>query len=309
MSAFPQPSASAAAASASGATAADSYRLPSDDTLRQAAKLSIVEDRPIILDYWTGSIEKSVLIGVKDDETKEKMLVRSDGRTMGSLGSDEADEAIREVAVAAFTAIPRIVTATWHLGGRDVTDRPSQAAEGSAEVMVQLFDAPARLVIVGAGHVGLALAQIAELLGYETTVVDDRAEFANRERFPMAQQVIVDEVGAALDSLALDASSAVVLVSRGHRVDEEALRHVVGRGAGYVGMIGSRRRTGTVLDHLAAEGFDRAALDDVATPVGLDIGAETPEEIAVSILAEITMVRRGGTGARLSRVRAGDSGT
>lgn len=78
MSAFPQPSASAAAASASGATAADSYRLPSDDTLRQAAKLSIVEDRPIILDYWTGSIEKSVLIGVKDDETKEKMLVRSE---------------------------------------------------------------------------------------------------------------------------------------------------------------------------------------------------------------------------------------
>lgn len=239
-----------------------------------------------------------------------KMLVRGDGRTLGSLGSVEADEAMRDVGVASFTAMPRIATATWRLDGHNATDRPSQAAEGSAEVMLQLFEAPARLVIVGAGHVGLALAQIAELLGYETTVLDDRAEFANRERFPMAQQVIVDEVGAALDSLALDAATAVVLVSRGHRVDEEALRHAVGRGAGYVGMIGSRRRTRTVLDHLAAEGFPAATLEAVSTPVGLDIGAETPEEIAVSILAEITMVRRGGTGARMSRIRlGGDSGT
>ena len=247
--------------------------------------------------------------GAADLAPGAKMLVRGDGRTLGSLGSVEADEAIRDVGVASFTAMPRIATATWRLDGRVATDRPSQATEGSAEVMLQLFEAPARLVIVGAGHVGLALAQIAELLGYETTVLDDRAEFANRERFPMAQQVIVDEVGAALDSLALDASTAVVLVSRGHRVDEEALRHAVGRGAGYVGMIGSRRRTRTVLDHLAAEGFPAAALEAVSTPVGLDIGAETPEEIAVSILAEITMVRRGGTGARMSRIRLDGAGS
>jgi len=234
-----------------------------------------------------------------------KLLVRGDGRTLGSLGAPALDAAMVDVAVAAFTAQPRIVTATWYAGDGRVTDRPSQAAAGAAEVMLHLFEAPARLVIVGAGHVGLALATFAELLGYETTVIDDRAEFANRERFPMAEQVIAGEVGEALDGLALDASTAVVLVSRGHRVDEEALRHAVGRGAGYVGMIGSRRRTGTVLDHLAAEGFDRAILDAVATPVGLDIGAETPEEIAVSILAEITMVRRGRTGGRMNRLREG----
>lgn len=234
-----------------------------------------------------------------------KMLVYGDGRTLGSLGTAEADEAMRAVAVDASTAKPRIMTATWRLDGGIATDRPSQAAGGFAEVMLQLFEAPARLVIVGAGHVGLALAKIAELLGYETTVVDDRAEFANRERFPMAQRVIVEEVGPALDALAFDASTAVVLVSRGHRVDEEALRHAVGRGAEYVGMIGSRRRTRTVLDHLAAEGFPAAALEAVSAPVGLDIGAETPEEIAVSILAEITMLRRGGTGGRMSRSRPG----
>ncbi len=238
-----------------------------------------------------------------------KLLVRADGRTLGSLGSAEANEALREIAVAAFTAMPRIVTGTWYLADGAATDRPSQAVEGAAEVMLQLFEAPARLVIVGAGHVGLALATMAELLGYETTVLDDRVEFANRERFPMAHRILVEEVGAALDSLTLDASTAVVLVSRGHRVDEEALRHAVGRGAGYVGMIGSRRRTRTVLDHLAAEGYPAAALEAVSTPVGLDIGAETPEEIAVSILAEMTMVRRGGTGTRMSQNRSADSPT
>lgn len=237
-----------------------------------------------------------------------KLLVRGEGHTVGSLGDAEADEAISEVALAAFTAMPRVATETWLLDGHTATDRPSQATEGAAEVMVQLFEAPARLVIVGAGHIGLALATIAELLGYETTVIDDRAEFANRERFPMAQQVIVDEAGTALDSLVLDASTSVVLVSRGHRQDEEALRHVVGRAAGYVGMIGSRRRTRTVLDHLAAEGYPAAALEAVSTPVGLDIGAETPAEIAMSILAEVTMVRRGGTGARMSRPTADAAG-
>lgn len=238
-----------------------------------------------------------------------KLLVRADGRTLGSLGSAEADEALQEIAVAAFTAMPRIVTGTWYLAGDATTDRPSQAVEGAVEVMLQLFEAPARLVIVGAGHVGLALAKIAELLGYETTVLDDRVEFANRERFPMAHRILAEEVGPALDSLTLDTSTAVVLVSRGHRVDEEALRHSVGRGAGYVGMIGSRRRTLTVLDHLAAEGYSAAALEAVSTPVGLDIGAETPEEIAVSILAEMTMVRRGGTGTRMSQNRSADSPT
>ncbi len=234
-----------------------------------------------------------------------KMLVRADGRTLGSLGNAEADHTLSDIAVGAFTAMPRIVTGTWYLAstndGATATDRPSQAVEGAAEVMLQLFEAPARLVIVGAGHVGLALATFAELLGYETTVLDDRAEFANRERFPMAHRVIVEDVGPALDALTLDSSTAVVLVSRGHRVDEEALRHSVGRGAGYVGMIGSKRRTRTVLDHLAAEGYAAVALEAVATPVGLDIGAETPEEIALAILAEITMIRRGGTGERMSR--------
>ena len=169
--------------------------------------------------------------------------------------------------------------------------------------MLQLFESPSRLVVVGAGHVGLALAELGEMLGFGVTVVDDREEFANAERFPMAERVCCGEIDAELDALRIDRGTYVVLVSRGHKQDEIALRHVVGRGAAYVGMIGSKRRTTTVLEHLLAEGFDRAALEAVATPIGLDIGAETPAEIAVSILAEITMMRRGGAGGRMSAGR------
>lgn len=233
-----------------------------------------------------------------------KILVRPPGGTIGSLGAVAFEAAVVSAAVEALGARPRVVLETLYLGrdGRTVTRR-SQAQPGDAQVMLQLFEAPARLVIVGGGHVGLALAELGEALGYGITVIDDRAEFANRERFPMAEQIVVAEPAEAFASVALDASTYVVLVSRGHRVDEEALRHSVGRGAAYVGMIGSRRRTGTVLRHLLEEGADPAAVAAVSTPVGLDIGAETPEEIAVSILAEITMLRRGGSGRRMRDLR------
>ena len=232
-------------------------------------------------------------------EAGEKMLVRASGDVVGTLGDAALDEAASSAAREAFQARPRIRMETIYLGrdGRTVTRR-SQAQPGDAQVMLQLFEAPVRLVIVGGGHVGLALAELGEALGYGITVIDDRPEFANRERFPMAEHVVVEEPAEAFAQVALDESAYVVLVSRGHRVDEEALRQVVGRGAAYVGMIGSRRRTATVLRHMLEEGVDPASVGQISTPIGLDIGAETPEEIAVSILAEITMLRRGATGRR-----------
>jgi xanthine dehydrogenase accessory factor len=229
-----------------------------------------------------------------------KLALLRGGRQIGSLGTTAADVAAVEAAGAMFTTLPRVTMQTLYLApdGRSA-DRPSQAQPGDAEVTLQLFEAPARLVIVGGGHVGRSLATVAELTGFSVTVIDDRPEFANRERFPMADEVIALDAGEALDGLSLDANTYVVLVSRGHRQDEEALRHAVGRGAAYVGMIGSQRRTTTVLRHLAEEGLDAAALAAVSTPIGLDIGAETPEEIAISILAEVVMVRRGGAGGRM----------
>ena len=229
-----------------------------------------------------------------------KLLVSRDDQRIGSLGRPEADAAVELVAAQAYTSLPRIGVQTLYVAADGVTTlRRHEARPGAAEVMLQLWEQPARLIVVGGGHVGLALATFGELLGFAVTVIDDREDFANWERFPMAEHVLCGDLAELLDAIKLDETAHVVLVSRGHMQDELALRHAVGRGAGYVGMIGSRRRTATVLQHLLSEGYDADALDTVSTPIGLDIGAETPEEIALSILAEIVMLRRGRTGARL----------
>ena len=119
----------------------------------------------------------------------------------------------------------------------------------------------------------------------------------------MADRVICGDFVDELQRFAIDSSTYIVMVSRGHKQDELALREVAASGAAYVGMIGSLRRVSTVLTHLAQEGVPREALERVHTPIGLDIGAETPEEIAVSVVAELVLVRRGGTGQKLSELR------
>jgi xanthine dehydrogenase accessory factor len=238
-------------------------------------------------------------------ERGAKLLVRRDPHdsSLGTLGAPALDALVAEAAREALRAHsgPEVQTlyiaATGSDDGRRLTDRRHESAPGDAQLMLELFEAPARLVVVGGGHVGRALAEMGAILGLEVTVLDDRPEFANAERFPMAQEVRAGEIDVELDAMDLAGACSVVLVSRGHKQDELALRHSVGRRAAYVGMIGSRRRTRTVLESLAADGVDAAELARVHTPIGLDIGAETPEEITISILAEIVMVRRGGTGA------------
>ena len=233
-----------------------------------------------------------------------KMLVHKDGSTVGSIGGGAIEEAVRESAVGALEERPRLEAQTVHVAAEgDAVSRRSQARAGDARVMIEVHEAPGQLLVVGGGHVGLALGTMGHMLGFRVTVVDDRPEFANEERFPMAERVIAEEPAPALDALDINDSTYAVLVSRGHQLDEEGLRHLVGRGAAYVGMIGSRRRTGTVLQHLADDGFALADLEAVYTPIGLDIGAETPEEIAMSILSEMVMERRGGTGRQMREVK------
>ena len=138
----------------------------------------------------------------------------------------------------------------------------------------------------------------ARFLNFAVTVIDDRADFASRERFPDENvRVIANDFVQALRSISITPASHIVIVTRGHRHDEICLREVIERPARYIGMIGSRRRTTTIREHMRKEGVGVELLKRVHAPIGLDIGAQTPEEIAVAILSEIVLVRRGGTGA------------
>ena len=164
---------------------------------------------------------------------------------------------------------------------------------GQMDVFIEpLLPAP-DLFIVGAGHVGFHLGRMAAATGFTVHVVDDRETFANRERFPDAVEVIVDDVGAWLADAPLPTSSFVVVVTRGHRHDLDAVRALTARDVRYVGLIGSRAKIARLAEQLALEGSDPSLLARVHAPIGLDIGAVTPEEIAVSILAELIAVRYG----------------
>jgi xanthine dehydrogenase accessory factor len=236
-----------------------------------------------------------------------KMLVRLDGSSVGSLGDGPIEDVVREASLAQAplhdTRLLRLDASGEEAEGRH--------QESTFDVLVEVVESPPVLLVVGAGHIGRSLCRLGAEVGFSVAVLDDRPDYANRERLPEATKVICEDFEAALERFPVHRNTFIVLVSRGHKQDELSLRKVVGRPAAYIGMIGSKRRTGTVLRHLEDEGFAPEALAAVHTPIGLDIGAETPEEIAVSILAELIMVRRGGSGRtmyyRRARNGAGDS--
>ncbi len=163
---------------------------------------------------------------------------------------------------------------------------------GTLEVFIEPVIPPSELFLFGGGHVALSLCKLAHLAGFEVTVIDDRESFANRERFPDASQVIAADFEATTATLRPSASSFVVIVTRGHRDDMRVLGWAVKTPARYVGMIGSRRKVLAVYSELEKAGMERELFERVHAPIGLDIGAVTPEEIAVAIVAEMIAVRR-----------------
>ncbi|MCS6807166.1 MAG: XdhC family protein [Acidobacteriota bacterium] len=174
------------------------------------------------------------------------------------------------------------------------------AVEGkhdSIHVMIEPVRRRPELIICGAGHIGQALAPMACLLDFEVIVIDDRADYASPELFPDGVRLIAQPYAEALASLNVTPSTSIVVVTRGHKHDESCLRIVLNTPAHYIGMIGSRKRVITVFRRLLDEGYSREAIGRVHAPIGLDIGARTPAEIAVAILAEIILNKYGGTGA------------
>ena len=172
------------------------------------------------------------------------------------------------------------------------------------ELYLEVRRSVQELIIVGAGHIAQPLAHMGALLGFRVSVLDDRPDFATHERFPDAEHVFQADFDDPFRDAKLHERSHVLLVTRGHKYDYACLVRAlrVDPPPAYIGMIGSRRRVRATYVQLLDEGFDREQLDRIHAPVGLDIGAETPEEIAVSVVAELVKVRRGGTGASLKEV-------
>ncbi len=219
-----------------------------------------------------------------------KMLVRDDGSIVGTIGGGcveaEVWQAAREVMESEK---PR--TLTFDLN-QDPKYDTGLVCGGTLEIFVEPVLPPADLYVFGAGHVSESLYKVAKIAGFDVTVVDDREAYANRERFPEAQQVIAEDFDKAVARLAPSESSYIVIVTRGHRDDMRVLRWAVQTPARYVGMIGSKRKTIAIFKQLQEEGLPEHLFDRVHAPIGLDIGAITPEEIAVSITAELIAKRR-----------------
>jgi xanthine dehydrogenase accessory factor len=176
--------------------------------------------------------------------------------------------------------------------------------ERKADVFFDVLPAIRKIVIVGAGHLAIPLVKFAKTLGFHVTVLDDRVIYANRDRFPDADVVLAGDMAVTLRGLEITTNTYIVLITRGHQFDEPCLREVIHSPAKYIGMIGSRRRIKACFIRFRDEdGIPEELLKRVNAPIGLDIGAETPEEIALSIISEVVKVRRGGTAPSLASRR------
>lgn len=172
---------------------------------------------------------------------------------------------------------------------------------GKLQVFFEVMLAPPKLIVVGAGHIALPLVKMAKVLDFYVIVIDDRLLYANRERFPDADEVLVGDMAQMLKEMTITPSCYIVLITRGHKYDEPCLRVVLGSKSKYIGMIGSRRRIKACFQRFREqEKIADELIDTIFAPIGLDIATETPAEIAMSILAEIIKVRRGGKAASLS---------
>ncbi len=217
-------------------------------------------------------------------DANARIVVHDDGTTVGTLGTPEADTIATETAKA---VIP--MGKSEHV----VT------AEGD-EIFVTGFTSPATLVLVGGGHVNLQVAKIAQMLGFRIFVTDDRPEFANRERFPMAEETSVAPYNKGLDTFHITKNTAIVIGSRGHHFDDLATELAVRTPATYVGLLGSKRKTIMIYEALLKRGITSERLKQVHSPVGLDLGGRNPEEIAVSIMAEIIAFRHNRPGGSMT---------
>lgn len=228
-----------------------------------------------------------------------KMLVRDDGSTLGSIGGGCVEA---EVWAAAQEVMKeeRSRVLTFDLTDESMAES-GLICGGKLEIFVEPILPTPRLVIFGAGHVSTQISKVATIAGFKTWIVDDRPIYANANRFPEAERIYSDSFEQAFGEIVPNDGTYIVIVTRGHNEDENVLRWAAETDARYIGMIGSKRKIRTIFQHLEKEGIECERLERVYMPIGLDIGAVTPEEIAVAVVAEIIHHRRVGFKHPLSK--------
>lgn len=218
------------------------------------------------------------------------MAVFRDGSTLGSVGGGALEH---EIILKSLESIKKGEDMNFEYR-LDSKGELGMECGGEATGFIKVFKPKPRLLIAGAGHIGVSLSKIAKIVGFYTVVFDDREEYANRERLEDADEIIVGNIGEGLSNYSINEDTYVVIVTRGHSYDSDALKATLCRGAAYVGMIGSSKKILHVLRKMLDEGIDRESLEKVYTPIGIDIASELPEEISISIMAEILAVKNNG---------------
>lgn len=185
-------------------------------------------------------------------------------------------------------------------GSKDDENVLPDICGGRATVFIKVFNSQERIIIAGAGHVGESIAKIAKILGYYIIVLDEREERLTGRLFPDADELILEKPAEKLKGIDIDENTYIIIVTHGHKFDQECLESVIRSNAGYIGMIGSKNKTNTVFDNLLGKGYTEEELSRVYAPIGLDLGGETPEEIALGVMAEIQVVKNNKKAYHLS---------
>jgi xanthine dehydrogenase accessory factor len=251
-----------------------------------------------LLDCGSIAVVITVIAGV--EAIGSKLIVDEIGGTMGGLGNAELDALVAPHAGRFLKSREE----TRMIAVKEFA--PEFSSDQDILLLFERLHPAPRLVVCGAGHVGAALAKLGAFVGYHTALIDDREEFVRRDRFPDEQIELVvarDWGEAVLQAIGNGRGVSVAVVTRGHNEDEECMRAVVGANPDYVGLIGSKRRTNIVIENLRRSGVPEDRLKNIRAPIGLDIGAISPEEVALAIIAEIVAERHGGKGGSLSAWR------
>ncbi|HXQ72062.1 MAG TPA: XdhC family protein [Pyrinomonadaceae bacterium] len=265
------------------------------DKSEQPSSLAITKKVAELLERGIAAV---VITVARGGNAGAKLLLDEAGNAVGSLGELDSLTAPQVAKFLQSRDETRLVS---------VSDfAPDFPAAGEIFLLFERLQPSPRLVVCGAGHVGASLARLGAFLGYQTTLIDDRADFLQRDRFAGEQIELVvasDWSSAVREVIGNGRGVSVAVVTRGHSEDEQCMRAVIETKPDYVGLIGSKRRTSIVIDRLREAGASEEELRKIRAPIGLDIGAVSPEEVALAIIAEIVAERRGATGGSLSAWR------